>query len=107
MKKTGEVLFFLSYMQRFCISMVLFCSKNIINNKIKEIDMSKRLFVMMSMCIMGLFTANSLFAEDVTVDGVDYTIAKKTKTAEVKGTTNEVNPQSWTQHLLFICEEEH
>ena len=19
----------------------------------------------------------------------------------------EVNPQSWTQHLLFICEEEH
>ena len=69
--------------------------------------MSKRLFVMMSMCIMGLFTANSLFAEDVTVDGVDYTIAKKTKTAEVKGTTNEVNPQSWTQHLLFICEEEH
>ena len=20
---------------------------------------------------------------------------------------NEVNPQSWTQHLLFICEEEH
>ena len=68
--------------------MVLFCSKNIINNKIKEIDMSKRLFVMMSMCIMGLFTANSLFAEDVTVDGVNYTIAKKTQTAEVKGTTN-------------------
>ena len=88
MKKTGKVLFFLSYMQRFCISMVLFCSKNIINNKIKEIDMSKRLFVMMSMCIMGLFTANSLFAEDVTVDGVNYTIAKKTQTAEVKGTTN-------------------
>ena len=20
---------------------------------------------------------------------------------------SEVNPQSWTQHLLFICEEEH
>ena len=50
--------------------------------------MRKRLFVMMSMCIMGLFTTNSLFAEDVTVDGVNYTIAKKTQTAEVKGTTN-------------------
>ena len=23
------------------------------------------------------------------------------------GTVTEVNPQSWTQHLLFICEEEH
>ena len=25
----------------------------------------------------------------------------------VIGTGSEVNPQSWTQHLLFICEEEH
>ena len=25
----------------------------------------------------------------------------------VIGTGTEVNPQSWTQHLLFICEEEH
>ena len=25
----------------------------------------------------------------------------------VMGTGTEVNPQSWTQHLLFICEEEH
>ena len=24
-----------------------------------------------------------------------------------QGTVTEVNPQSWTQHLLFICEEEH
>ena len=24
-----------------------------------------------------------------------------------QGTGTEVNPQSWTQHLLFICEEEH
>ena len=24
-----------------------------------------------------------------------------------QGTGHEVNPQSWTQHLLFICEEEH
>ena len=24
-----------------------------------------------------------------------------------EGTNHEVNPQSWTQHLLFICEEEH
>ena len=23
------------------------------------------------------------------------------------GTLTEVNPKSWTQHLLFICEEEH
>ena len=23
------------------------------------------------------------------------------------GDRYEVNPQSWTQHLLFICEEEH
>ena len=23
------------------------------------------------------------------------------------GGRGEVNPQSWTQHLLFICEEEH
>ena len=23
------------------------------------------------------------------------------------GVRGEVNPQSWTQHLLFICEEEH
>ena len=26
---------------------------------------------------------------------------------EGQGTGTEVNPQSWTQHLLFICEEEH
>ena len=25
----------------------------------------------------------------------------------VMGTGHEVNPKSWTQHLLFICEEEH
>ena len=25
----------------------------------------------------------------------------------VIGTGTEVNSQSWTQHLLFICEEEH
>ena len=25
----------------------------------------------------------------------------------VIGTGTEVNPQSWTQHLLFICEEDH
>ena len=24
-----------------------------------------------------------------------------------RGSGNEVNPQSWTQPLLFICEEEH
>ena len=24
-----------------------------------------------------------------------------------KNQGDEVNPQSWTQHLLFICEEEH
>ena len=24
-----------------------------------------------------------------------------------QGTGHEVNPKSWTQHLLFICEEEH
>ena len=24
-----------------------------------------------------------------------------------RGQVYEVNPQSWTQHLLFICEEEH
>lgn len=87
MKKTGEVLSFLSYMQRFCISMMLFCSK-ILNYQQKGINMRKRLLVMMSMCIIGLFAANSLFAEDVTVDGINYTISKKNKTAEVKGTTN-------------------
>ena len=87
MKKTGEVLFFLPYMQRFCISMMLFCSKILINNK-TETDMSKRLLMMMSMYIIGLFAANSLFAEDVTVEGIIYTISKKNKTAEVKGTTN-------------------
>ena len=26
---------------------------------------------------------------------------------EGHGDRYEVNPQSWTQHLLFICEEEH
>ena len=25
----------------------------------------------------------------------------------VQGTGHEVNPKSWTQPLLFICEEEH
>ena len=50
--------------------------------------MRKRLLVMMSMGIIGLFAANSIFAEDVTVDGINYTISKKNKTAEVKGTTN-------------------
>ena len=29
------------------------------------------------------------------------------KYCRVIGTGTEVNPQSWTQHLLFICEEEH
>ena len=46
-----------------------------------------------------------------TVQGTGQCPAEKPRLArslrKMGRTQTEVNPQSWTQHLLFICEEEH
>ena len=36
-----------------------------------------------------------------------FSCIKESGGQESGGQAHEVNPKSWTQHLLFICEEEH
>ena len=59
-------------------------------------------------------TVNKLFSQVVSllaVQGTGQRPAEKPRLArslrKMGRTLTEVTPQSWTQHLLFICEEEH
>ena len=52
-------------------------------------------------------SGNPVANQFIISDNRGNTYFQSYNTVIAKRDRNEVNPQSWTQHLLFICEEEH